>query len=513
MRKKTLILITLLLLLAGIIGLFTWQHNISDEITVFVIDSGFTPQLRPALRERFPAAVPGHGQLTRDIIARRAGRQVNIRELELRGSGEARRQNFLQHLEYIQDYVAIHSAQKIIVNISLAFEDYDQREQMTVERLAQRGVLIVAAAGNSGDETDFYPAAYRDVFTITGADSGGRLTYATYGENIDLAASGHISRMLPRNFSTFSLARYEMQGTSFAAPRVSGDLARLAAVAEDNYSLHELAGLAQKTAEDIDDVLYDEGKLGAGLFQARQVEKLVAPRIYWRRWAIYVFLALVFPALYLLTDDVKHLWQLRKINRVTGEAELIELVEDGRQQIWDKIKREVEVSSRFSRQEFSRHLLFSDVKQEKKQEYLSRLSGQEIYNFVVKKLIQDEADPEKLAWRLSRSSRDKAIDLCHSVNWKKLLQTGGKDRELRFIIALMREIGLADELVDLAVSVLNQSDDPWLIYYSLRALQQSDVSRHLDLIAEGLAKVERNRHPLYNKEIKILKNKLAKLSQ
>lgn len=509
MRKITVIFIILFLLLGGIISWFTWDHSIRDDITVFVIDSGFTPQFQPAIRGGSPGPVPGHGQLTSDIISSRAVRSVEVRELELTGDGEARRQNFLQHLEYIKDYAAVHSDNKVIVNISLAFQDFKSHEQAIIERLTQEGALIVAAAGNSGDESKFYPASYSGVFTITGANSRGRLTYATYGENIDLATSGHVSRFLPRNVGMFSLTRYEMQGTSFAAPRISGELARLAAVAEEDYSLQELAELSQQTAGTIDDNLFEEGKLGAGLFQASELEKLIAPQVYWRRLSFYGFFILIFPTLYFLINDVKYFWQLKKINKVATEAELINMLEDGRVQIWEKIKKEIEESSRFSREKFSKYLLFAKVSKDKKQEYLARLSSREIYSYVVEKLAEERTDPEKLARRLSRFSREKSVDLCYSVNWQKLPQIENKEKELRFILSLMRELDLQDKLVKAAASTLKYAEDPWLIYYSLRALQQVDISEFQDLVKESLTRIEDKRHPLYNREIKILQNKLA----
>ncbi len=509
MRRRTVILIGILVLLVGMMGWLTWRHTHGEESIVFVIDSGFTPQMRPEMRARAPAAFPGHGQLTRDIISRRASRNVEIRSLELRGEGEARRQNFLQHLEYIADYASIHNHKNILVNISLAFENYSSREQLILDRLAQQDVLVVAAAGNSGDESNFYPASYREVFTVSGADSQGRLTYATYGENIDLAAPGHISRFLPANFGSFALTRYEMQGTSFAAPRVTGELARLAALVEEEYSLAELAEFSRETAGKIDDELFEQGKLGAGLFQPRKIESLLVPEIYWRRWLFYTFLAALLPAIYMLTGDIKSIWRLRKIKAAAGEAELVELLEDSRQQLWPKIKQEVEENPGLSRERFSKNLLFSEVDLTNKRDYIEQLSGQEVYSFAVTRLADKGTDPEKLAALLSKNSRRKAADLCYSVDRDQLLQSGDKARELRFFLALMQNINFTGDLIELAVAILKQADDPWLIYYALRALQRAETPEYYSLIAAGLEIIENKAHPLYKREIDILRKRLT----
>jgi hypothetical protein len=54
-----------------------------------------------------------------------------------------------------------------------------------------KGVLPVAAAGNSGAEDYFYPAALPQAFTVGASNSDDEVTaFSTYGEHIDVAAPG-----------------------------------------------------------------------------------------------------------------------------------------------------------------------------------------------------------------------------------------------------------------------------------------------------------------------------------
>jgi hypothetical protein len=55
----------------------------------------------------------------------------------------------------------------------------------------ERGVLPIAAAGNSGVEDDFYPASLLQVFTVGASNSDDEVTdFSTYGDQIEVVAPG-----------------------------------------------------------------------------------------------------------------------------------------------------------------------------------------------------------------------------------------------------------------------------------------------------------------------------------
>jgi minor extracellular protease Epr len=90
----------------------------------------------------------------------------------------------------------------------------------------RRGVLMVAAVGNDGAAAPpAYPASYPQVFAVTGVDRRGRaLIEAGKAAHLDFAAPGADLFAAKPGGGT---AR--VRGTSYAAPFVTGRLARLAA--------------------------------------------------------------------------------------------------------------------------------------------------------------------------------------------------------------------------------------------------------------------------------------------
>ena len=92
-----------------------------------------------------------------------------------------------------------------------------------------RGVLLVAAAGNSGSSAKSYPAAYPEVVAVTATDSNDQPAYFTsYGDWVELAAPGvNIYSTMPTYHVTMNDMGYSMNysymsGTSMACPHVVG---------------------------------------------------------------------------------------------------------------------------------------------------------------------------------------------------------------------------------------------------------------------------------------------------
>ncbi|MCA1713678.1 MAG: S8 family serine peptidase [Gammaproteobacteria bacterium] len=90
-----------------------------------------------------------------------------------------------------------------------------------------RGVILVAASGNSGLTEKFYPAAHEGVIAVGAVDRGMRVAgFSTRGEHVALCAPG-------RDILTCDLGGYQTAtGTSFAAPFVAAACALLASRAQ-----------------------------------------------------------------------------------------------------------------------------------------------------------------------------------------------------------------------------------------------------------------------------------------
>ncbi|MEP5175852.1 S8 family serine peptidase, partial [Marinobacter alexandrii] len=78
-----------------------------------------------------------------------------------------------------------------IVNLSLGGLPFIQSMQDAISTATNRGVIFVAAAGNSSTRTESYPAAFEDVFAVSAVDGAGALaSYSNFGTWVDLAAPG-----------------------------------------------------------------------------------------------------------------------------------------------------------------------------------------------------------------------------------------------------------------------------------------------------------------------------------
>lgn len=144
-----------------------------------------------------------------------------------------------------------------------------------------KGVLPIAAAGNSGAEDCFYPASLPQVFTVGASNSKDEVTYfSTYGEHIEVLAPGEDILSL-RAEKTDMYAEggasgkepkvhivddkyYLADGTSMASPCAVGVAAYILA-ASPGTSKERVIEIIQESADDIiypygGDSLYSPGK-------------------------------------------------------------------------------------------------------------------------------------------------------------------------------------------------------------------------------------------------------------
>ena len=83
---------------------------------------------------------------------------------------------------------------------------------------SDRGILIIAAAGNTADKGVQFPAAFNKVMAVGSVDKNGELAHdSAIGKEIEIVAPGELVR------STGALGdQLVASGTSLAAPQVAG---------------------------------------------------------------------------------------------------------------------------------------------------------------------------------------------------------------------------------------------------------------------------------------------------
>jgi len=142
-----------------------------------------------------------------------------------------------------------------------------------VKHAYSKGVLVVAAAGNSASSTKHYPAAYDEVVGVTATDSSDLPAYFTsYGDWVELAAPGaSIFSTLPTYHVTLNDRGYNLNydylsGTSMACPHVAG-LAALTWSLFPNRTRDWLRLRLRYTADDLGlpglDPYYGYGRINA----------------------------------------------------------------------------------------------------------------------------------------------------------------------------------------------------------------------------------------------------------
>lgn len=129
---------------------------------------------------------------------------------------------------------AVHAGADVI-NISLGWPQTNDSELMRVAIAAaqQKGIIIVAAAGNDSTQALLRPCQYKGVICVAATRPDGSIAhFSNYGYGVDIAAPGaSIASVIPMNRRSIRIPGYSgidiLSGTSQASPLVAGVVADL----------------------------------------------------------------------------------------------------------------------------------------------------------------------------------------------------------------------------------------------------------------------------------------------
>jgi thermitase len=147
-----------------------------------------------------------------------------------------------------------------VINLSLG-GGYSDTMKSAVDYAYNKGCVIVAAAGNSGNNSYLYPASFDNVISVAATDSNDlRASFSNYNDKVDVAAPGVsiLSAVLNGGYQSWS-------GTSMASPHVAG-LAALVLSKDPSLTNQQVDQLIKQTADDVNGQTYpgNDVYLGAG---------------------------------------------------------------------------------------------------------------------------------------------------------------------------------------------------------------------------------------------------------
>lgn len=158
-----------------------------------------------------------------------------------------------------------------VINLSLGGAQYSSIENNMIQKAIEKDIVIVAAAGNKGNDHYFYPASYEHVISVGSVDASDQCSkFSNYNDQVDVVAPGEKVITTGRGVAKY----HHLSGTSVAAPVVSGVVSLLKA-ADPSLSSADVREILAETAIDLGppgwDACYGYGKINA----AQAVKKLV----------------------------------------------------------------------------------------------------------------------------------------------------------------------------------------------------------------------------------------------